>query len=330
MLPDATLVGHNARVVMTPNVHVVSHGPHCLDGVASAVAVARYYAGQATVAVRFAGNNEIDSVLRGLGLESARDAELWITDISWREPATDAYLRTLVAAGVRIYWIDHHRTALERFRSGAVDVPFADRVLSEDYAASRLVYEYLARRLAAEGRAAPAFTGFAPVVAMADDNDRWLHRVPGSRELAWTVRTLGAEAYGELLGIDERVTYTPRMLAARARVEAEIARSFTVAEATRTERRVGSVSLVAAVCDGYPGEIADVWGRRTTNTVFALYDVRSLGVSLRRSPDCTVDLSRLAEALGGGGHPAAAGCELPELRRGLAEAVADRVGGGFR
>src|SRR5205823_11399644 len=80
VLPDATLVGHNARVVMTPNVHVVSHGPHCLDGVASAVAVARYYAGQATVAVRFAGNNEIDSVLRGLGLESARDAALWITD----------------------------------------------------------------------------------------------------------------------------------------------------------------------------------------------------------------------------------------------------------
>src|SRR5438046_5746938 len=185
---------------MTPNVHVVSHGPHCLDGVASAVAVARYYAGQATVAVRFAGNNEIDSVLRGLGLESARDAELWITDISWREPATDAYLRTIVAAGVRIYWIDHHRTALERFRSGAVDDPFADRVLSEDYAASRLVYEYLARRLAAEGRAAPAFTGLAPVVAMADDHDRRLPRAPGSREHRSTVRPLREAAHDDLVG----------------------------------------------------------------------------------------------------------------------------------
>ena len=49
--------------------------------------------------------------------------------------------------------------------------------------------------------------------------------------------------------------------------------------------------------------------------MFALYDAKSLAVSLRRSPDCTVDLSRLAAALGGGGHAAAAGCELPELRR---------------
>jgi uncharacterized protein len=330
VLPDAAGVGHNARVVMPPNVHVVSHGPNCLDGVAAAVAVARYYAGQASVDVRFAGNSEIDSVLRGLVPQNTGDTELWITDISWREPATDAHLRSLAAGGVRIYWIDHHRTALERFRSGAVDVPFTDRVLSEEFAASRLVYEYLGRRLATEGRTAPAFTAFAPVIAMADDNDRWLHRVPGSRELAWTVRTLGDEAYGELIGIDEGVTYTPRMREARARVEAELARSFRVAEATRTERRVGPVSLVAAVCDGYPGEIADAWGRRTVNTVFALYDVRSLGVSLRRSPDCATDLSRLAEALGGGGHPAAAGCELPELRRSLAEAVAERVTKGFR
>src|SRR5712692_1124618 len=282
---------------MPNRVHVVSHGPHCLDGVAAAVAVARYQRGRADVVPHFAGNSEIDAVLRGLALDPARDSELWITDISWRERATDADLRALAAAGVRIYWIDHHRTALQRFAAGKVDVPFADRVLSEEFAASRLVYEYLGRRLAAEGRAAPGFAELAPLIAMADDNDRWLHRVPGSRELAWVVRSLGAEAYEELLGIDERVTYTPRMLAARARVEAEIARSFTVAEATRTERRVGPVSLVAAVCDGYPGEIADAWGRRTTNVVFALYDVRSLGVSLRRSPDCTVDLSRLAEAL---------------------------------
>ena len=82
---------------------------------------------------------------------------------------------------------------------------------------------------------------------------------------------------------------------------------------------------MTAVCDGHPSEIADAWGRRTANAVFALYDMRSLAVSLRRSPDCAVDLSRLAEAFGGGGHAAAAGCELPELRRELAEALAERV-----
>jgi len=83
------------------------------------------------------------------------------------------------------------------------------------------------------------------------------------------------------------------------------------------------------VCDGHPSEIADAWGKTTRNTVFALYDAKSLAVSLRRSPDCTVDLSRLAASLGGGGHAAAAGCELPELRRGLAEALAARIAGAL-
>jgi hypothetical protein len=306
-------------------VQVVSHGPHCLDGVASAVAVARYHAGVAEVTVRFAGNSEIDAALRALAPVAGRDMELWITDISWREPETDAHLRALAAAGVRIFWIDHHRTALERVRQGRIDVPFTDSVLSEEYAASRLTYEYLVKRLARERRDAPAFHAFAPLIAMADDNDRWLHRVPGSRELAWTVRTLGAEAYPELLAIDERATYSPRMQDALARVEKELAHSFAVAEATRIERRLDGVTLVAAMCDGHPSEIADAWGKKTPNAVFALYDAKSLAVSLRRSPDCAVDLSRVAGALGGGGHAAAAGCELPEVRRVLAEAVAARV-----
>jgi oligoribonuclease NrnB/cAMP/cGMP phosphodiesterase (DHH superfamily) len=310
---------------MHKQVHVVSHGPHCLDGVAAAVAVARYYDTTADVVPHFAGNSEIDTVLRGLTPDRGRDAELWITDISWRETDTDRHLRGLAADGVRIYWIDHHRTALQRFGAGLVDVPFADRVLSEDFAASRLVYDYLAARLRAEGRLAPGFAAFAPVVAMADDNDRWLHRIPGSRELAWTVRTLGEEAYPELLRVDERATYTPRMQAARTRVEAEIARSFAVANASRIERRAGEVTLVVAVCDGHPSEIADAWGKASRNTVFALYDAKSLAVSLRRSPDCQVDLSRLAADLGGGGHAAAAGCELPDARRTLAEAVAALV-----
>jgi oligoribonuclease NrnB/cAMP/cGMP phosphodiesterase (DHH superfamily) len=308
---------------MPDPVQIVSHGPHCLDGMAAAVAVARYFEGVAETTTRFASNSEIDRTLRALTSQAAR--ELWITDISWREPETDAHLRALAGAGVRIYWIDHHRTALERFATGAIDVPFADKVLSEEYAASRLTYEYLRRRLEAEGRSAPRFAALAPLIEMADDNDRWLHRVPGSRELAWVVRSLGADVYDDLLAIDGRLTYTARMTAARARVEAEIARSFAVASATRSERRVGDVTVVSAMCDGHPSEIADAWGKQATNTVFALWDAKSLAVSLRRSPDCRVDLSHVAAALGGGGHAAASGTELPELRRVLVDVLAARI-----
>src|SRR5262249_37931247 len=271
-LPGPPGFGHNRRLRMPKQIRIVSHGPHCLDGVAAAVAVARYHEGRAEVVASFAGNSEIDEALRALTLEPGREVECWITDISGRDAATDEHLRALAAAGLRIYWIDHHRTALERFESGRVNVPFADRVLSEEYAASRLAYEYLSAR----GDGPARFRALGPLIAMADDNDRWLHRVPGSRELAWTVRSLGEEAYGELLGIDEQVTYTPRMRAARARVEAEIARSLAVATASRVERHIGDVTLVVAVCDGHPSEIADAWGKQARGTVFALYDAKSL------------------------------------------------------
>ncbi len=304
---------------------MVSHGPHCLDGVTAAAAVARYYGERADVHATFASNSEIDRVLRSLSPSADAPTELWITDISWRELATDAHLRSLAARGVRIYWIDHHRTALERVRQGLVHVPFTDSVLSEDFAASRLTYEYLQRRATAAGEPVPALTSFRPVVAMADDNDRWLHAIPGSRELGWVVRALGPDAYPDFLTLDERVTYTPKMAQARDRVGAEIAQSFAVAERSRVERRVSDVTLVAAICDGHPSEIGDAWGKKLSRAVFALYDVQSLAVSFRRSPDCEQDLSKVAQSLGGGGHAAAAGAELPDLRTAFAALVADAV-----
>lgn len=310
---------------MQNRVHVMSHGPHCLDGVTAAAAVARFYEGRAEVVPHFASNSEIDEALRALALRPPNDAELWITDISWKDPATDAHLRALAQAGVRISWIDHHRTALQRAKAGQVNVPFAANVLSEDYAASRLVYEHLRARGEREGTLPAGFARFARVVEMADDNDRWLHRVPGSRELAWVVRALGPDSFDDIVRLDGDVRYTPRMQAARDRVGAEIARSLAVAERSRVERRMGDVTLVAAVCDGHPSEVADAWGKKAKNTVFALYDGQSLSVSLRRSPDCAVDLSRIAAGLGGGGHAAASGCEMPELRATLSGLIAERV-----
>ena len=155
---------------MPPVVHVVSHGPHCLDGVAAAATVARYHEGRASVDVRFASNSEVDAVLRGF--DPRPGSQLWITDISWRQPETDAHLARLAAGGLPIVWIDHHRTALERFAAGQVTVSFADRVLTEEFSAAKLTYDHCMRRVAAEGRTAPRLVAFARVVAMADDNDR--------------------------------------------------------------------------------------------------------------------------------------------------------------
>ena len=308
-------------------VHIVSHGPHCLDGVAAAVAIARYYSG-VEVCPRFAGNPRINEVICGLGIEDPlRDQELWITDISWTAPEADAYLRGLAQRGLRIYWVDHHRTAIDRLQKGEIDVPFAHRIVDDRCASARLVFDYLRERLTREGRRSVELEQFEAVVDMADDNDRWLHRIPGSWELALTLRSMnGAEAFDELLKIDPSVTYTPRLRAAHEKVEEELRSSLEIARVTRTVRDLASgVKVVAAVCEGYPSEIADRWGRELPNSVFVLFDLKSGAISYRRSPDCEVDLSRVAQAFGGGGHPAAAGSEIPELLTELSASAADRV-----
>lgn len=307
-------------------VHVVSHGPHCLDGVAAAAAIARFYEG-IDVRPTFSGNSGIDEVLQGLDLPGRLDEqELWITDISWTEPETDAHLRELVGRGLHIYWIDHHRTAIQRVAQGKVDVPFEHRIIDDSFAASRLVYDYLTERARAAGLEKESLTRFDHVVAMADDNDRWIHDVEGSWDLALAIRSLdGAEAFDELVAIDEKGTYSPRLQAAFDKVEGELRQSLSLAQRTRTQRDAGGVTVVSAVCNGYPSEIGDRWGRETPNAVFAFFDLRSGAISYRRSPDCAVDLSRLAETFGGGGHPAAAGSEMPELLTRLADMAAGHV-----
>jgi uncharacterized protein len=308
-------------------VHIVSHGPHCLDGVAAAAAIARYYGG-VPVLPRFSGNPKINEVIRGLDLTAPLDdQELWITDISWTEPETDAFLRDLAERGLPIYWIDHHRTAIERVKSGKIDVPFRHSIVDDRYAASRLVYDYLFERARAEGRRNESFERFAHVVRMADDNDRWLHEIPGSWDLALTLRSMdGPEAFEDLLSIDEHATYTPRMRAAYDKVAREIEESIATAVKSRSKVELANgVKIVSAVCDGYPSEIADRWGREYPNAVFVLFDLKSGAISYRRSPDCEVDLSAVAAQFGGGGHPAAAGCEIPELLELLARDAGGRV-----
>src|SRR5581483_3840040 len=154
-------------------VQIVSHGPSCLDGVMAAAAVARYYAGE-RVLPTLAGNNDSDRVLQALSLKS-RDGndEIWITDLSWTAVETAEHLRSLIARGARVYWIDHHRTAVSRADAPEFKVPFADKVLSEQYSAALLTFNYLkssgTRTLSDEQR--QAYESFLPFVQIADDHE---------------------------------------------------------------------------------------------------------------------------------------------------------------
>ena len=311
-------------------VQIVSHGPSCLDGVMAAAAVARYYAGERVIPT-LSGNSDTDRTIQGLSLK-ARDGidEIWITDLSWTAVETGAHLTSLVERGARVYWIDHHRTAVSRADAPEFKVPFTGKVLSEQYSAARLAFNYLlktdTRQLPARQKA--AFESFFPFVEIADDHDRWVHKIPESPDWALAVQTLGGIAsYREIMKLEQPVM-TRRLAMALATGQEAMRKSVELARATMVDRELpNGIKVRTACCFGYSSEVAAHLYEGQHRTVVALFDLRSQGISLRRSADSDVNLAAIAESFGGGGHAAASGFALAELRRLPAERLAELLSG---
>jgi oligoribonuclease NrnB/cAMP/cGMP phosphodiesterase (DHH superfamily) len=308
-------------------IQIVSHGPSCFDGVVSAVTVARFYQGFNVIPL-FAANQDADRIIQELRVVGPGD-EIWITDLSWNHAETARHLRRLGETGARVFWIDHHRSALRRLGSVEFDVSFTGKLLSEDFSASRLAYNFLTDRNDLpdiENRRA-ALRSFFPIIDMADDHDRWVHHLPESSDWALAVQTLGSiESYRELLQLS-----TPAMTRALAQAlesgKRAMRQSIDLADSTAVERPLGEgLKLVTACCFGYSSEVAAHIYNKRTNTIVALLDMRSGGVSLRRSADCTADLSRIASALGGGGHAAASGFVIEKAKSALAAELSEVLG----
>jgi oligoribonuclease NrnB/cAMP/cGMP phosphodiesterase (DHH superfamily) len=228
-----------------------------------------------------------------------------------------------------VFWIDHHRTAVSRANAPEFNVPFAGRVLSEEYSAAKLTFNFL-RQMARENGDEDhlrSYESFEPFAELADDHDRWVHRVPGSADWALAVQTLGGiDSYREIIRLREPIM-SRKLKAALEIGRGAMDKSLEVANATLVERSLGNgLRVRSACCIGYSSEVASRLYEGQNRTVIALFDLRSLGVSLRRSADCAVDLSELAQHFGGGGHPAAAGFAIDELKRAPAERLAQLLG----
>ncbi len=308
-------------------IQVVSHGPSCLDGVMAAATIKRFYLEERVITM-LAANGDSDRIIQGVRAKGGDD-EIWITDLSWTSTKTAEHLTNLVSNGARLYWIDHHRTAVSRADAPEFDVPFTGRLLSEEFSAARLTFNYLKDLAAERGALArlPEFEKFFPFVAIADDHDRWIHQVPESANWALAVQTLGGtDSYREITRLSEPVM-SRRLRLAYEQGKKAMDKSLDLAHATMVERPLGNgLRIRTACCMGYSSEVASKLYEGQSQTVIALFDLRSLGVSLRRSTDCEVDLSVLAQRYGGGGHAAAAGFAIADAKRAPAERLAEILG----
>ncbi|HTT77378.1 MAG TPA: DHHA1 domain-containing protein [Candidatus Binataceae bacterium] len=310
-------------------IQVISHGPSCLDGVMAAAAIRRFYPDD-RVLMTLAANGDSDRIIQSVRPRADGGAEeVWITDLSWTQAETAGHLTGVIKGGARAYWIDHHRTAVGRADAPEFEVPFTERVLSEEFSAALLTYKFLAAKAEREGdfQHLSAYQKFAPFAAIADDHDRWIHRIPESADWALAVQTLGGiESYREIIRLSEPVMSRRLKLALEAGLKA-MDKSFGIAKATMVERELANgLRVRSACCMGYSSEVASRLYEGQHRTVVALFDLRSLGVSLRRSADCDVDLSELARSFGGGGHAAAAGFAVDEIKLAPAERLAEVLG----
>ena len=171
------------------------------------------------------------------------------------------------------------------------------------------------------------YQSFQPFADLADAHDRWIHHVPGSADWALAVQTLGGiESYREIIRL-RAPKMSRKLISALETGRGAMDRSVEIAQATLVERRLDNGLMVrSACCVGYSSEVASRHYDGQTATMVALFDLRSLGVSLRRSADCVVDLSVLAQNFGGGGHPAAAGFTSDGVKRAPAERLAAILG----
>jgi len=293
----------------------------------AASAIKRFYL-EERVITTLAANGDSDRIIQGVRAKGGDD-EIWITDLSWTSAKTAEHLTNLVSNGARLYWIDHHRTAVSRANAPEFNVPFTGRLLSEEFSAARLTFNYLKDLAFERGEQArlPGFEKFFPFVAIADDHDRWIHQVPESADWALAVQTLGGiDSFREIARLNEPVMSRRLRLAFEAGKKA-MDKSLDLAHATMVERPLGNgLRIRSACCMGYSSEVASKLYEGQSQTVIALFDLRSLGVSLRRSLDCEVDLSVLAHQFGGGGHAAAAGFAIADAKRAPAERLAEILG----
>jgi len=316
-----------------PSAIVVSHGPFCLDGVAAAASVGRFY-GESRVKPVFTHPSDVDRVIEEVTRASKEARDLWITDITWKDPKTERLFKDLVRQGWRIFWIDHHAVALEKNDRDLRAMGLTGWVATNRFSAARLAYDYLMSAGDVLSRPPADFKQFEKVVLLADDNDRWLHKLRGSRELALTVAAMGGTAaYRELLHLNAGIRYSPRMEEAYRTASRELSDSIALAMRTRLEKPAhGGLKIVAALCKGYTSEVAEALRQALSKVsgndpraIFLLYNLEDQRISLRKTPACETDLSRLAGRFGGGGHPAASGFELPEAQGYLQNFLTDRL-----
>jgi oligoribonuclease NrnB/cAMP/cGMP phosphodiesterase (DHH superfamily) len=285
-----------------------------LDGVASALGLASFVQEQGeTPAVAFVSYQELEGCLRRR-LEVNSVQQVYLADLSLRQGSPVFEIVQSRRQNTDFFWFDHHgssdKSRIPLFRMA--------KVCNGTRCAWDLVREFTGPR--------------SPLIEyigkLAHSRDFW---IISDKEAFWVndlVEEVGAEAlFNKLLGGDQERTgwikTDPVLRMAHARAQERKQKSMHLAESTLTQIDNGRLWGVV-FCRGYASDVAHEIMERHQLDAVALVDLANfnnpLAISFRtRHQD--IDVSEVAERLGGGGHRMAAGAtvELKAISRMLLE-----------
>ncbi len=288
----AALEGASVAVVADPDA----------DGLACAALVREARGGAALVP---AGPHELSTGLEFVAEHAEPGVELFVCDlspdrVSWLEAPLSAAVE--VAGEVR--WYDHHQWA-DAVRS-TVEAAGVDLVVGDSEAECSA--DVALRELSAGG--ADLGRRFAELAAVTRDHDLWLREDPRSDDLAdyahWTdpetyvevVREHGADLPEEALALLEE-----RRVEKADRIERAVRRA--------DYREVGPYTVGVTYGRCSQNEVAEAMREAGAD---ASVVVKPAGSASLRGTDAFARCHEVADRVGGGGHPKAAGCK-PDIHR---------------
>jgi nanoRNase/pAp phosphatase (c-di-AMP/oligoRNAs hydrolase) len=267
--------------MLQKDIIVIYHG-ECKDG----------FGGAFAAWMRFGDKAEYLGVQhRNPSPEDLKNKEVYFIDFVYKEPV----MREIVTANKKVVALDHHISAKDI-------LPIAsEHVFDNDHSGSVIAWKY--------------FHPEKPVPKMLlviEDNDLWKFKVPKSREIFMYLQTVPWDfKEWKRLAVRLEKAETRKNIIEKGESILAFEKSMvdglirTSAELVEFEgRRIYAVNSPVAASDignllsKKQPPMAIIWSERDGKVV----------VSLRS--DGTVDVARLAEKYGGGGHAAAAGFSL--------------------
>ncbi|MFP4628252.1 MAG: DHH family phosphoesterase [Halobacteriales archaeon] len=265
------------------------------DGL-TAAAIVRAHHGEATIVPT--EPHEFDATLERLAEVLESPEAVYVLDLCPDGPAVAEVVERLVAGAGRVRWFDHHRWDPETraaVEGAGVELTVGD---SDEVATADVTLEAMGDGLDDRWR---------DLVAAVRDHDLWIREDPRSDDLADFAHWSDPEQFVEVVaehGADLTEAVHDELEARRVEKQELIEVALERAE----YREIGGITVGLTYGRCSQNEVAEGMRRRGADAAAVIKPAG--GVSLRGT-DAFRRCHEVAERLGGGGHPEAAGCKPP-------------------